>query len=80
MWVGHYSNEKYLLTGPWAFAIFFSIPQMLHDHPPLLAFACAIYTLKKKKKSLYLIYLPVILQGRSNAASSGTYLDVCRQG
>lgn len=52
MWVGHYSNEKYLLTGPWAFAIFFSIPQMLHDHPPLLAFACAIYTLKKKKKPL----------------------------
>ena len=77
MWVGHYSNEKCLLTGPWAFTIFFSIPQMLHDLLPLLAFVCAIYSLEKW---LYLLYLSVTLQGRSNAVSSGTCLYVFRQG
>ena len=28
---GHYFNEKCLLTSYWVLAIFFSIPQMLHD-------------------------------------------------
>lgn len=39
MWLGHCFNETCPVTGPWALAFhFFSIPQMLHDLPPLLAF------------------------------------------
>lgn len=73
MSVGHYFNEKRLLTSPWALTIFFSIPQMLHDLSPLpvdwknvfISFICL--SLFEANQMLHLLetYLDVFGQGES---------------
>lgn len=46
---------------------------MLHDLSPLLAFACAVYSLER---CLYLIYLPVIPQGGSRHLLEPTLMSL----